>query len=65
MKKKVAAILLAGSALFLAGCSNSNGWTALPLDDENECFQVEQWKSDGWDTKSYAVGTYCRAEPQK
>lgn len=43
----------------LAACA-SNGWDALPTDDDVRCVQVTEWESDGFTTTTEALGTYCR-----
>jgi len=56
-------LLLALPALaLLAGCSDSFGWQALPIDNGSppKCVQIERYHNSLTVNKTWAVGVYCR-----
>lgn len=61
--KKWLALLLVPLALVLTGCDDTNGWSAYPLgDQEDTCYQITRWESNGFETKTWAEGIYCPTE---
>jgi hypothetical protein len=61
MRRKKAAALLAVPLMFLLASCGGNGWDAYPVDEPSGCYQITEWKSNGWSTKTWARGLYCPA----
>ena len=66
-KKFIVSFILAGLAFISSGCDETNGWSAIPLDDtEDACYQITEWRSNGWgETKYWATGTYCPIDTEE